>query len=214
MRNPHVLPPRLKKHHLIPPKQRRERDVHLRIRQVHTDASSRAATEGRELFLQPLRAAVGPQPAVRVEEFRVDEDGRVVVHVHVVHRDGGVWRDDPVLVSERGGRGDAGHAADDAVGHAEALFDDGAEVGEILEIAPEGDSVFIGDSVHKLGFEGFENVWGVEDVECDDREGVSRRFVTGHDEQDAFVRKAIEALLFRGHLFVVRHFVKDGWDGL
>ena len=136
------------------------------------------------------------------------------MHVHVVHRDGGVGRDDPVLVSERGGRRDAGHAADNAVGHAEAFFDDGAEVREVFEVAPEGEGFFVGDSGVELGFEGCENVRGVEDVEGDDREGISCRFIAGDDEQDALVREAIEAFFFHRHFVVMRHFIKDGWERL
>ena len=207
-----VLHPRLEKHHLIPPKQRRERDVHLRIRQIHPHARPRPAAKGRQLFVQ--LGAVGSQPAVRVEEGRVDEDGRVVVHVHVVHRDGRVGRHDPVSVPERGGRGDAGHAADDAVGHAETLFDDGAEVGEPFEVLPQGHGAAVRDRGPELGKERVVNGGRVEHVEGDDREGVAGRFVPGHDEQDAFVREPVQALLFRGHFFVVRHFVEDGRDGL
>ena len=211
VRDLHIPAPRLKKHHLIPAKQRRERDVHLRVRQIHTHAGPRAPTERRQLLLQ-LRAP-GLQPAVGVERLGVGEDGGVVVHVHVVHRDGGVGRDDPVFVFEWGGGGYARHAADDAVGHAETFFDDGAEVGELFEIPPEGDGVGVRDGGRELGFEAAEDARGVEDVEGDDGEGVAGRFVAGHDEQDALVCEAVEALFFGRHFLVVGHFVEDGRDG-
>lgn len=62
----------------------------------------------------------------------VGEDGLVVVQQGSGHADGGVRRDDPLLVLERL-RGEASVAAADAVGEAEALEDDGGEVGEFLE---------------------------------------------------------------------------------
>ena len=213
MLNLDVRLPRLKQHHLIPPEQRRERDIQLRIRQVHPHTGPRAPTKRHELSLHPLQF-VRPQPAVRVEGFRIDEHGGIVVHVHGVHRNGGVGRDDPVLVPERGGRGDARHAADDAVGHAETLLDDGGEVREEFEVAPERDGVLIRDGGGELGLEGREDARGAEQVEGDDREGVACRFIARDDEQDAFVREAVEALLLGGHFLVVRHLVEDGRDGL
>ena len=208
-----ILIPRLEQLHIIPPEQGRERNIQLRIGQVHSHAGPGAFTERHELFLHQLRV-LSLQPAVRVEGFGIDEDGGIIVHVHGVHGNGGVGRDDPVLVPERGGRGDARHAADDAVGHAEALLDDGGEVREGFEIAPERDGVFVRDGVGELGLEGFEDARGAEQVVGDDGKGVARCLVTGDDEQDALVREAVEALLVGGHFLVVRHLVEDGRDGL
>lgn len=224
VRHLHIHRPRLEQPHLIPAKQRRERNIHLRIRQIHPHARPRATTKRRQLSGPPLHAPliiIGPvvvvvvvEPAVRVKDLRVREDGRVVMHVHVVHGDGGVGRDGPGFVRERGGgRGEAGHAADDAVGHAEALFDDGGEVGEGFEVAPERDGVGGGwEGGGEFGGEGAVDARGVEDVEGDDGEGVAGRFVAGDDEQDAFVREAVEASFLRGHFVVVCHFVKNGRD--
>ena len=215
MPNLHILLPRLKQPHLIPSKQRRERDIKLRIRQIHPHARPRAPTKRHQLPPHPLHLLIRrPQPAVRVKGLGIHKHGAIIVHVHRVHGHGRVGRDDVVLVAEgRGGR-DAGHAADDAVGEAESFFYDGGEVGEGFEVAPEGDGVGVRDGGCELGFEEREDARGAEEVVGYGREGVPGRFVTSDDEEDAFVREAVEALLFRGHLFVVRHFVEDGRDGL
>ena len=81
MCNLHIRRSRLKQLHLVPAKQRRERDIHLRLRQIHPYASSCAAAKRRQLLHQ--FHGIGLQPAVRIETFRLHEDGRFVVHIHV-----------------------------------------------------------------------------------------------------------------------------------
>ena len=136
------------------------------------------------------------------------------MYIYNVYRDGGIRRDDPVLVPERGGRGDARHATDDIVRHAETLLDDGAKVREGFEMAPERDSILIRDDDNELDIEGYENTREAEYIEGDNREGGSDRFVARDDKQDALVREAVQALLFGGHFLVVRHLVEDGRDRL
>ena len=104
------------------------------------------------------------------------------MHVHVVHRDWGVGRNNPVLIPNRCIGRNARHAADDAVGHAETFFDDSAQVWETLQIPPLGQNVNVGNSGRQFGRQTLKNVRSVEDMEGHDRQGVSGGLVTGHDE--------------------------------
>ena len=75
--NLNVRLPRLKRHYLIPSKQRRERDIELRIRQIHPHTGPRAPTKRHELSRHRLEFIRRSQPAVRVERISGTE-GRVL----------------------------------------------------------------------------------------------------------------------------------------
>lgn len=128
------VPIRLKQAHLPsqPSKNRRERHVDFRQRQVHPDALPRSPAKVEQPFLPrlPFRS----EEACRVELPRLGEHGGIVVHVQGVHANGGAGRDRPVPERQGGVRVDALEPVDGAVRDAQAFVDDGTQVRQLFEI--------------------------------------------------------------------------------
>ena len=119
------LPIRIKQPHPAPhlPKNRRERHVDFRQRQIHPNALPRSPAKVKKTLLPVL--LFQSQETGRVELSRLGKDGRIVVHVQRVHADGGAGRDRPGSERERGVRVHALKPMDGAVGDAQAFVDDG-----------------------------------------------------------------------------------------
>ena len=128
------VPIRIKQAHLSaqPPKNRRERHVDFRQRQIHPDALPRSPAEVEKTFLPHL--LFRSQEPCWVEVSRLGEDGGIVVHVQGVHADGGAGRDRPVSECEGGIRVDALESVDGAVRDAQAFVDDGTQVRQLFEV--------------------------------------------------------------------------------
>jgi len=104
------------------PEQRSQHNIHLSVRQRHTNTLSRATSEGHHVVVEALRLLGALEPTLRIEFHRVGEDFRVAVHHPGGHADDGAFGEE-VAVDGGAGLGDyARQAADDAEGEAEAFF--------------------------------------------------------------------------------------------
>lgn len=196
----------------------RERQVQFRIGEVEADAGARAASEGEEVFGQPLllglfllewlfaAVVVGVvvtdrsggrvlvlfrvEPALRDEFSRLREDGRVVVDEHGRHGDGGVGREDVVAVLECAVRVRAFHAVGDAVAEPKTFGDDGGEVGEVFELLERCGDAGVWHGLFELGGEFGEYGRVGEDVVGHCFQRVLRRDAPGADQADRFLAEA------------------------
>lgn len=97
----------------------RQRKVYLRVREVDTNALSRALIERHEVFA--ALCAFGPEPALGPEGPRVGEDGLVGVDTEGGGADGCAGRDCVLMVLEGFVGRDASESAADPEGEAEAF---------------------------------------------------------------------------------------------
>ncbi len=97
MREIDICPRRLEQLEIEPPKYSREGEIHLRVRQVDSDARARAAAEWHEVFLQPHSVA---EPALGAELVRLREDGGIVVHEDRWHAHGRPGGNEPMMKRE------------------------------------------------------------------------------------------------------------------
>ena len=135
LRLPHLQPPA----HRTGSKHRAQTQVDLGVREIHAQTLSGPLAEWYEVFFQlggPV-LAVGVagiiEPPLRLEQMRLREDLRVIVHEKRGHADGGPSRDSPVLVVQGDVGADSHQAVRDAIGDAVAFVDGRMEVGEVFE---------------------------------------------------------------------------------
>ena len=127
---------RIPQHHAAPqpPKQTRQSQVNLRIRQLHARALAGSLAEIAQILEHALPLfRLGVHPALGIERARIWENGLVLVEEPRRHADGRVGRDDPLPKGERGMGLHTREAVHGAVTQTQTLVDNGGEVGERLE---------------------------------------------------------------------------------
>ena len=153
------------------------------------------------------------EPPVGIERLVVREHGFVVVQEDGARADGGVGGYRPLAELQGVIRMHARQAVEDAVAETEAFFDDGGQVGELLERLKAWWVVGVGYGGLELGQEAREDRGVGENVVGGCCEHVRRGQGSGAHERGCLCREAGQGLLAGRQAWVVTQGVENGEVG-